>query len=258
MEDEQKQLEGAVRKDVVLLDAEELTLPESSNKVDKGVGNNVRLLSRRTQYNVRDFNPEHVNDSSATPKRVGIKVQMPRSKKVSEVACNTEVSFHPQDYVCWYLPPIKIAAAEFDESFDEEIKDNLDDSFVLSEEPVEEDDETSSKDEREFESNVIEEGANFIVSWVCLSTLLCFCSKCFSPAKIRKTVLHGTSLIVYLVCSLKHDTQWSSQTYIKKVNVGSLLLSTSILFSGNTFQSISEMMSIENIAFFSKQTFCKM
>ena len=47
-------------------------------------------------------------------------------------------------------------------------------------------------------------------------------------------------LIVNMICRNHHATEWCSQPNIQGMATGNLLLSVSILFSGNTFQRTKE------------------
>ena len=60
---------------------------------------------------------------------------------------------------------------------------------------------------------------------------------------------------VNLFCSNNHRTTWRSQPLIRGTGMGNLTLSAGILFSGNTFQRIKEMLDISKVACFSRTTY---
>ena len=60
---------------------------------------------------------------------------------------------------------------------------------------------------------------------------------------------------VKLICVNGHATIWNSQPLINKMPAGNLLTSAAILFSGNTFSSVSQVASFFNLTFFSQITY---
>ena len=68
----------------------------------------------------------------------------------------------------------------------------------------------------------------------------------------------GSNLIFTRKCCKGHTSEWRSQPKIKDgMSAGSLLLSSAILFTGNTYTRIKEFMEVANIYFFSGRTFMK-
>ena len=69
----------------------------------------------------------------------------------------------------------------------------------------------------------------------------------------------GSNFTVTWKCSKGHISEWRSQPKIKDgMSAGSLLLSSAILFTGNTYTSIKKFMEVGNIYFFSERTFMKL
>ena len=62
-------------------------------------------------------------------------------------------------------------------------------------------------------------------------------------------------LSVEMTCLAGHITHWDSQPIIKRKPVGNLLLAASILFTGNTFASVSRLASCLNLQFISESVF---
>ena len=98
----------------------------------------------------------------------------------------------------------------------------------------------------------ISDGTVFLVFWSCLTQLLQTYSICLSPAIIERSFVKGTMIIVDLLCKNQHCTTWCSQPINNGITTGgNINISAGILFSGNTFQGIKEIMNIANIAFIS-------
>ena len=97
--------------------------------------------------------------------------------------------------------------------------------------------------------------SNFIINWSCLFSLFKFCSVCYQSVKVKVATTKGTLLIVNLICVNNHSSQWLSQPRFRRQGSENLLLSASVLFSGNTYQRIKEMMDIAKISFLSQDTF---
>ena len=56
-------------------------------------------------------------------------------------------------------------------------------------------------------------------------------------------------------CKNQHRITWRSQPINNRMPTGNINISAGILFSGNTFQRIKEVMNITNVAFISQSTF---
>ena len=89
----------------------------------------------------------------------------------------------------------------------------------------------------------------------CLDNLLKRGPKCGDVViqQERKTV--GSMLSVTLTCHNGLIEQWQSQPIVKKKPLGNLLMAASILFTGNTFSSVSRLASCLNLQFFSESVF---
>ena len=90
------------------------------------------------------------------------------------------------------------------------------------------------------------------VFWTSLMSLFRFCFTCFQKTIITSVKTRGTLLTVTMTCPKKHVHKWQSQSIINRIGAGNLLLSASILYSGNTFTRISEMLSSINVVAFSE------
>jgi len=168
---------------------------------------------------------------------------------------NTDLSFGPSFNVKMIVGQESITDAETDnESEAESIVDLFDPEYNESE---------SSSDTMEEESdhsidqttNMIENETLFMIYWSCLLPLLRFCLNCRAAASIKKTFVKGTLLVVNLFCINHHETVWYSQPVINGTALGNVAISAGILFSGNTFQRIKELMDIVKVTFISHTTF---
>ena len=101
------------------------------------------------------------------------------------------------------------------------------------------------------------EETKYLVFWSCLLLLFRYCLKCPAYATIKRSVLKGSMLIVTLLCAEKHETVWYSQPNLSGMAAGNIFLSAGILFTGNTFQRIKELLDVINISFISHTTFNK-
>lgn len=109
--------------------------------------------------------------------------------------------------------------------------------------------------ENELESHSPEYEKKFLVFNSCLDELLKRCPQCGDVViqQTRKTV--GSMLLVELTCHRGHKKTWESQPVVKKKPLGNLLMAAAILFTGNTFSSISHLASCLNLQFFSESVF---
>ena len=110
-------------------------------------------------------------------------------------------------------------------------------------------------EENEKDSSWVLDGTIFLVFWFFLIQLLQRCSICLSPAIIERSFVKGTMIIVDLLCKNQHCTTWRSQPINNGMSSGNINIYAGILFSGNTFQCIKEIMNIANVAFISQSTF---
>ena len=67
----------------------------------------------------------------------------------------------------------------------------------------------------------------------------------------------GSLLSVKTTCIEGHECVWNSQPIIKSTPVGNLLISSSILFTGNTFTSLQNFASCLGLKIVSEKTFHK-
>ena len=102
--------------------------------------------------------------------------------------------------------------------------------------------------EKTRKTRPISDGTVFFVFWSCLTQLLQRCSICLSPAIIERSFVKGTM-------PNQHRITWRSQPINNRMPTGNINISAGILFSGNTFQHIKEVMNITNVAFISQSTF---
>ena len=72
---------------------------------------------------------------------------------------------------------------------------------------------------------------------------------------IEKVSARGNLLYVKTICKNKHVFERKSQPKLKNISIGNILLSSSVLYSGNTFGQIYEMFKMINIACISKARF---
>lgn len=91
--------------------------------------------------------------------------------------------------------------------------------------------------------------------WSCLLPLLKFCQICEKPACITSYFEKGSLLIVSLLCENNHESKWYSQPRINEMGAGNLLLAAAILYTGNTYQRIKEMMETLKLSFLSHTTY---
>ena len=134
-----------------------------------------------------------------------------------------------------------------------DIESELDSSFVIDEATQLSDTDTDEDDDEdvsinEHDSPILE--SKFIVFWSCLTSLFKICSTCNQGASIEKAVTRGTLLILTIVCINNHTNKWYSQPRIGSMAMGNLLIASSLLYSGNTFTRIKEMMDMINLRVF--------
>ena len=113
----------------------------------------------------------------------------------------------------------------------------------------------SSEEESEGEVQPSDTDKKYLVFSNCLDQLIKRCPRCgvVVTSKIKKTT--RSMLFVEMTCLDGHIARWDSQPIIKRKPVGNLLLAVSILFTGNTFASVSRLTSCLNLQFFSESGF---
>ena len=172
---------------------------------------------------------------------------------MESIGCNTDWTFEPDSNV-----RMSAEGNDTEEENEGELTgENVNDksfSMETASEIENTKEETESEDEDICDNNDVM-SSSFIVYWSCLLSLLRFCFTCYQPTKVKKIVVKGTLLIVNLICPANHSHQWLSQPMVRCQPSGNLLLSSSILISGNTYQRIKELMDIAKIKFFGKVTY---
>ena len=215
--------------------------------VDKSINCVPKMVSVRSQYRLDDIVTEEV---SSTPRSL-LKVKIQKKTQKSR-AVNTEISFSPSSFVEFSIRE----DSEYDtEESEIENKDLRDSSFNV-------DTESSETDDYEDGANITISSdispisdSKFIVFWGCLLPLLRFCFICNKPATISSCVNKGTMIIVTLLCNARHTSVWRSQPSVNGMAAGNLLLAASILYTGNTYTRVCELMATAKINFFSHTLF---
>ena len=113
----------------------------------------------------------------------------------------------------------------------------------------------SSEGDSEGELEPSDADKKYLVFSNCLDQLLKRCPKCGVVVTSQKKKTTGSMLSVEMICLDGHITHWDSQPIIKRKPVGNLLLAASILFTGNTFASVSRLASCLNLQFISESVF---
>ena len=112
-----------------------------------------------------------------------------------------------------------------------------------------------SPDEDDTEHMEPQDEKKYIVFKSCLVSLLSKCPSCGGTVIDCEEHTVGSLLSVNLHCINGHKTTWRSQPLIRNVPAGNLLLAASTLFSGNTYERISQVASFLNLEFIGKTTF---
>ena len=199
-----------------------------------------------TQYRTSHFSEK--NYGPTEPSIVSLKVKLTKPRKYKDVGGNTDNTFFTVSSNSTNQP-LKLSSFQ-DESdvSDSESEDTLDKdtSFHLS-------DVDYSTEEEEClpvrEDKLPNSDTKFLVFWSSLVCLFRACLSCNAPAVITRVRCQGVVITVHLLCHHNHVTKWCSTSISKGMSVGNLLISASILYSGNTFTSISVMMQICKVAF---------
>ena len=147
-----------------------------------------------------------------------------------------------------------------DEEFYDDMPDDFDSSFHVSQSETESDNEMEN---RSFSfqkkcpgKKVIDDtSTSFIVYWSCLSLLLKICLTCGASAVITKKIVYGSALFIELLCSKDHYIVWRSQPVIRGFNHGNIKMAASVLFSGNTFMNLWKYFQTVGLAWISKSSY---
>ena len=211
-----------------------------------------KTKSIRTQYKITDFKPEF-GDTVELKESLLVKIPLP--KKMKTIGINTDLSFDSNDDINITKIPLTCNEEIQPQSdHDSDIYDSGDEDSEVNSEIRDPNFEPDVEAESQ-QAKALPEHTKLVVFWSCILPLLQNCMLCRQTAFIKKTFFKGTQLIVDLICKNHHETKWYSQPNERGYAVGNLSLSASILFSGNTFQRIKEMMSIAKIPFMSHVTF---
>ena len=95
----------------------------------------------------------------------------------------------------------------------------------------------------------------YLVFGSCLKELFKFCISCGANVTELKIIHTGCLVTVKTTCLASHDAIWNSQPLVNRTPVGTLLLCSSVLFTGNTFSRIQDFASCLGLQLFSKQVF---
>ena len=225
--------------------------------VDKSIDNTIKMVSVKTQYDpmFAPYQPEVI----AKKPILQVKISKPKTR---EQGINTELSFHPEASVFFHeetkLSPSKnqIDSSENNSNTDcDEPKTDLDSSYLIESEDTDSSEEDEEVTTTFYSSSSLATEPKFLVFWSCLQSLFRFCLTCFKCTTITKTATRGSLLIVTMKCSDQHEHKWFSQPIINGKSPGNLLIAASILYSGNTYSRIMEMMNIIHVQFFSGTTY---
>ena len=233
--------------------------------VDKSIDHTTRMKSMFTQFRHEHFQspieaPFVLLDSDKPILKISSNAF--KKSKVRTSESNTEWSFPPHVNVIFNIS----STTEYEPESEDELSNTCsdpDDSFhVFDFENNSSDEEVEIEEKETFENfdNVASPilDTKFIVFWSCLLPLLRICRSCFQNAIITKLITRGSALTVSLQCINNHLFQWTSQPKLKTMNAGNVLLGAAILYSGNTYARIKELMNIANIKFFSHTTYVRL
>ena len=223
------------------------TQTESKKLIDKTVGNSKKMLNKSTQYTLTNI--PFAEEVVLQPLKVKFR---PKAKpKFKDTGVNTD-SFNK--------PNFDNDLNYGSETESEYSSDPLDPSFHVSQEEYNTEETNDNDKDDEEETDLIKEPSSdstFMVYWSQQSTLLPDCFICNLSANICKIRQQGIIIEVNLECIKNHITTWYSSPTIKRMTEANLTLSTAILYSGNTFGRIREMMQIGNVAFLGQTYYYK-
>ena len=115
--------------------------------------------------------------------------------------------------------------------------------------------ESESGDDMNCQKIGMDNDMKYIVFFSCIVPLLKHCLICNSPAVIKDIFTKGTALCVKLFCSNKHLSSWCSQPVKGTLYLGNLLVASSIVFSGGTYQVFRDMADILRLQMMKKSSF---
>ena len=148
--------------------------------------------------------------------------------------------------------------SDADGGIDNDMDDeDTDPSWKLSdaEQFLSDDDREVEPSEDDFKESTLHTEKKFLVFGSCLFELLKRWPECGDVIIKRKNKTSGTMLLVALTCHSGHTKTWESQPVVKRKPLGNLLLAAAILFTGNTFSSVSNLASCLKLQFFCEHVF---
>ena len=148
-----------------------------------------------------------------------------------------------------------LVASSYSETDDGVCKPKDDDAHFSLPEVCEKVEESSDSDNQVVARYVLNDDSKFIVFWLCLLPLLRVCSKCFCHAEIIAVITRGAMLMIKKVCSNYHDTVWYSNPRMGHMPLINLEMSAAVLYSGNTFTRIKEMMELCKVSFLGRTSY---
>ena len=160
-------------------------------------------------------------------------------KNLSSVAASPNISFSNNDH----------------ESSPLKAPEDIDDvDYVISSEEY---DSATDNDEFPTETNnkTYVQEPKYLIFGSCLNGLLKFSPGCGHVVIETKFKHIGSLLSVKTTCLEGHEFVWYSQPIIKSTPVGNLLISSSILFTGNTFKAFQNFASCLGLKIVSEKTF---
>lgn len=167
---------------------------------------------------------------------------------------NTELSFPPFVDIKFFIATTTTTNTNAETDISITSESEIEDDFRF--EPDYYDESSDTQDGNEFEEfeetsqNLVTE-PKFIVFWTCLLSLFRFCFTCFKPTTVTSVRTKGSILYVKIKCINNHIHNWLSQP----PGQGNIQIAAAILYSGNTFGRISEMLTLMNIQHFSHTLF---
>jgi len=101
----------------------------------------------------------------------------------------------------------------------------------------------------------LEQMTKYLVFENQLNKLFKFCPDCGSNITSTNKYNTGTMLSVSYTCQLGHNNTWHSQSSIRRMPAGNLLLSAAILLSGSTYSKAAQMTNILHMPILSESEF---
>lgn len=223
--------------------------------VEKEVQAVPTTRSLRTQCN----SIANLQNENKKKEHIFIKINPPKSKKLKHIAVNTEYSFKPLEDVVMTVKQNHDRDVLFNcEGEEKQILDEEENSSLNEEDSDSDFIPSETSDSEDSDSEVIDvKKTNFIVFWSCILPLLQVCQLCTLPAKIKRVAFKGTLAVVTTICSAGHHFNWRSQPTVNGMAAGNILIAGSILFTGETYSRIRELMNLAKIPIFSHTTFNK-